>query len=59
MLRAALWSRSCTVAHLGQVHSRIFSGMSSMTCPQAEQVLLDGAPLSIINQYVENQRRPA
>src|SRR5690554_603612 len=39
MLTAALMSRSCSAAHSGHVQARTCNGISSITCPQAEQRL--------------------
>jgi len=47
MFFAALMSRSWTAAQRGHVHSRRCSGSAGTTCPQVEQVLLDGWNRSI------------
>lgn len=47
MFFAALWSRSCSVLHLGQVQWRTDRSNSSNLCPHSEQSLLDGNHRSI------------
>ena len=44
---AALMSRSCSVSHSGQTHTRTSSGIDSETNPQQKHRLLEGKNLSI------------
>jgi len=48
MFLAALMSRSCTVPHAGQAHSRTLSGFGPSLTPQAEQTWLVGSNRPIL-----------